>query len=125
MPTVVNLDGRLVEPAEARVSVFDRGFLQGDSVYEVLRTYRGRLFEPQAHLTRLARSAARARLDLPWDAARCVVELERTVAASLGGDPADPAAAPWNGPTRGFLSDALRLVVRPSAARVDAVVGAL
>lgn len=96
MPTLVNLDGRLVAPAEARVSVFDRGFLQGDSVYEVLRTYGGRLFEAQAHLARLARSAERARLDLPWDPARCIAELGRTVAASLGGDPPDPEAAPWN-----------------------------
>jgi len=96
MPTVVNLDGRLVEPAEARVSVFDRGFLQGDSIYEVLRTYGGHLFEPAAHLARLARSAARARLDLPWSAERCLEELARTVKASLGGDPADAEAAPWN-----------------------------
>jgi branched-chain amino acid aminotransferase len=38
LPILVNLDGALVPPAEARVSVLDRGFLHGDSVYEVVRT---------------------------------------------------------------------------------------
>ena len=33
MPAAVNIDGRILAPAEARVSVFDRGFLYGDSVY--------------------------------------------------------------------------------------------
>ena len=60
MAAAVNLDGVVVPPGEARVSVFDRGFLYGDSVYEVVRTYGGRPFELPAHLARLARSAARA-----------------------------------------------------------------
>lgn len=96
MPTVIDLDGRLLPPAEARLPVLDRGLLQGDSVYEVLRTYGGRPFELHLHLARLARSAALAGLELPWDEARCASELARTLAASRGGDPPDPEAAPWN-----------------------------
>jgi branched-chain amino acid aminotransferase len=96
MPTVVNLHGDLVAPECAVVSVFDRGFLYGDSVYEVVRTYRHRPFELDAHLARLERSAARLALDLPWDAARTRAELARTLDASLGGDAPDPEAAPWN-----------------------------
>lgn len=96
MPTVIDLDGRLLPPGEARLPVQDRGLLLGDSVYEVLRTYGGRPFEQALHLARLARSAALAGLDLPWDEARCARELERTLAASLGGDAPDPEAAPWN-----------------------------
>jgi branched-chain amino acid aminotransferase len=96
MPTVIDLDGLLLPPAEARLPVLDRGLLQGDSVYEVLRTYGGRPFELHLHLARLARSAALAGLELPWDEARCAAELERTLAASLGGDAVDPEAAPWN-----------------------------
>ncbi len=96
MPTVIDLDGVLLAPAQARVPVLDRGFLLGDSVYEVLRTYGGRPFELDRHLARLLRSAALGGLELPWDAARTAREIERTVAASLGGDPPDPAAAPWN-----------------------------
>ena len=59
MRTLVNLDGSLVAPQDAQVSVLDRGFLYGDSVYEVIRTYGGAPFEQVAHLARLARSAER------------------------------------------------------------------
>src|SRR5512146_1255298 len=95
MSTVVNLDGVLVPPAEALVSVFDRGFLYGDSVYEVIRTYGGRPFELDAHLVRLHRSAARLALALPWSEERIRREIATTLAA---GDPEAPdaAAAPWN-----------------------------
>jgi branched-chain amino acid aminotransferase len=94
--TVVDLDGRLVDPAQAMVSVFDRGFLYGDSVYEVIRTYRLVPFELEAHLARLRRSAQRLGLALPWDEERTRRELARTLEASRGGDPPDPDAAPWN-----------------------------
>jgi branched-chain amino acid aminotransferase len=52
-------------PEAAKISVFDRGFLYGDSVFEALRTYRGRPFALPQHLTRLAASAARVFIDLP------------------------------------------------------------
>jgi branched-chain amino acid aminotransferase len=96
MPTVVNLDGTLVRPSEARVSVFDRGFLYGDSVYEVIRTYGERPFELGAHLARLRHSAERIGLAPKWDAARAAAEIGRTLDASRGGDAPDPGAAPWN-----------------------------
>ncbi|HTT69855.1 MAG TPA: aminotransferase class IV [Anaeromyxobacteraceae bacterium] len=96
MDTVVNLNGRLVPPGEAVVSVFDRGFLYGDSVYEVVRTYRSRPFEIDRHLARLGRSAERLALALPWSAAECRVEIARALEAAREGAPADPEAAPWN-----------------------------
>jgi branched-chain amino acid aminotransferase len=98
MPVLVNLDGALVAPAQARVSVLDRGFLYGDSVYEVVRTYRGRPFELGAHLRRLAHSAERLGLLPRWDAPTTTAELERTLAAAraLPPPPPDPEAAPWN-----------------------------
>lgn len=96
MPAVVNVDGTLLPPAAARVSVFDRGFLYGDSVYEVVRTYAGRPFELHAHLARLGHSAARIGLELPWDLRRVEVEVARTLDAARGGDAFDPLAAPWN-----------------------------
>ncbi|WP_242394595.1 aminotransferase class IV [Anaeromyxobacter oryzisoli] len=99
MATLVNVDGDIVPPAQARVSVFDRGFLYGDSVYEVIRTYRGQPFELDAHLARLAHSAERIGLAPPWDAPRTAREIGRTLAAAraAGGDPAPaPDAAPWN-----------------------------
>jgi branched-chain amino acid aminotransferase len=96
--TFVNLDGSLVAPQDAKISVLDRGFLYGDSVYEVIRTYGGEPFELDAHLVRLARSAARIGLTPRWEAARTRAEIARTLAASRahGTDAADPAAAPWN-----------------------------
>src|SRR5205814_1739030 len=65
MGTVVSLDGVLVEPEQAKISVFDRGFLYGDSVYEVIRTYEGVPFELEAHLARLDGSARRIGMGLP------------------------------------------------------------
>lgn len=56
MANIVYLNGRIVSPSEAVVSVDDRGFLFGDSVYEVLRSYDGRLWALTRHLRRLARS---------------------------------------------------------------------
>jgi branched-chain amino acid aminotransferase len=96
MPTVIDLDGVLLPPAEARLPVQDRGLLLGDSVYEVLRTYGARPFELHLHLARLSRSASLAGLDLPWDETRCAAEVLRTLEASRGGDVPDPEAAPWN-----------------------------
>ncbi|MBS2030358.1 MAG: aminotransferase class IV [Deltaproteobacteria bacterium] len=65
MGALVNLNGALVPPDRAFISIFDRGFLYGDSIYEVCRTYRGKLFELQAHLDRLQASADRIGLELP------------------------------------------------------------
>lgn len=65
MDTWVEIDGRVVKGEEARVSVFDRGFLYGDSVYETLRTYGGRPFLLDEHLERLARSAEALFLPVP------------------------------------------------------------
>ena len=78
MPALVNIDGRLVPPEQAFVPVLDRGFLYGDSVYEVVRTYAGRPFELDRHLERLDRSAARIGLTLP-PRARIEGELARTL----------------------------------------------
>jgi branched-chain amino acid aminotransferase len=62
---IVSIDGVLVDSADARVSVFDRGFLYGDSVFEVFRTYDGVPFAEREHLERLARSAERLMIPLP------------------------------------------------------------
>mgnify|MGYP002623672305 CR=1 FL=1 len=68
--------------SDVRISPDDRGYIFGDGVYEVLRIYDGRLFEKEAHLTRLARSAAEIRLRLPAGPAEIGERLERLVAAS-------------------------------------------
>jgi branched-chain amino acid aminotransferase len=65
MHASVMIDGQLVAPEAALVSVFDRGFLYGDSVFESMRTYGGRLCAFELHLARLERSAARVLIPLP------------------------------------------------------------
>lgn len=59
------IDGRLCSEGQAQVSVFDRGFLYGDSVFETLRTYGGRPFALEEHLTRLFESARRVLIEVP------------------------------------------------------------
>jgi branched-chain amino acid aminotransferase len=81
MPELCNVEGRLSPPGEAMVPVLDRGFLYGDSVYEVVRTYRGRPFELERHLDRMDRTAQRIALSLPARE-RIVQELQRTLEAS-------------------------------------------
>jgi branched-chain amino acid aminotransferase len=85
MTTVVCLDGALVPPEEASISIFDRGFLYGDSVYEVLRAYRGVPFELEAHLERLAGSAARIAMALPVETSVLVSDIQASLKA--GGNP--------------------------------------
>jgi len=65
MSSTVMIDGQLVPPERAQVSVFDRGFLYGDSVFESLRSYQGTPFALDEHLARLKRSAERVAIPLP------------------------------------------------------------
>jgi branched-chain amino acid aminotransferase len=82
MGTVVSLDGEILGLEAARVSVLDRGFLYGDSVYEVIRTYGGVPFALDRHLERLARSAERLAIPLPVDLATFAREAQHALAAS-------------------------------------------
>lgn len=78
----VSLDGVVMPGAEARVSVFDRGFLYGDSVFEVLRTYRGAPFALREHLERLFRSADRALIPQPISLDAFEQEVRELIAAA-------------------------------------------
>jgi branched-subunit amino acid aminotransferase/4-amino-4-deoxychorismate lyase len=78
-------NGDIVPADEARVSVFDAGFLYGDGIYDTMRSYRGRVFAVARHLKRLAHSAARIGLDLPG-AEELREAIEDTVEANGGGD---------------------------------------
>ena len=82
----VSIDGRVVDGAEARVSVFDRGFLYGDSVFEVFRTYGGVPFAETEHLERLARSAARLMICMPVPIEKLSSEVRETLEAAGRGE---------------------------------------
>ncbi|GIW73242.1 MAG: branched chain amino acid aminotransferase [Planctomycetota bacterium] len=85
---LIRIDGvEYRRPEEARISVFDHGFLFGDSVYEVIRTYGGFPYEVEPHLARLFQSAARIALEIGRSAADLAAEIEDAVrAAALPGE---------------------------------------
>jgi len=61
----IYLNGRFVDREDARVSVFDHGFLYGDGVFEGIRAYGGRVFRPRERRARLEGPARSIRLALP------------------------------------------------------------
>ncbi|HVM45067.1 MAG TPA: branched-chain-amino-acid transaminase [Candidatus Thermoplasmatota archaeon] len=61
----VYLNGRFVPEAEAKISVYDHGFLYGDGVFEGIRAYNGRVFRLREHVERLYESAKAIALEIP------------------------------------------------------------
>jgi branched-chain amino acid aminotransferase len=86
MSSFASVNGIVTPAAEARVSVLDNGFTYGDSVYEVLRTYGGRAFEPGRHIRRLRRSAARLGFDVPASDAQLLAQADALLARAPGGE---------------------------------------
>ena len=62
---LVYIDGKFVPESEAKISVFDHGFLYGDGVFEGIRAYNGRVFKLMEHLDRLYDSAKAIDLEIP------------------------------------------------------------
>jgi len=62
---IIYIDGKYLPKEEARISVFDHGFLYGDGVFEGIRAYNGRVFRLQEHLDRLYDSARTIDLTVP------------------------------------------------------------
>ncbi len=78
----IYLDGQLVPAAEAKISVFDHGFLYGDGVFEGIRVYDRRIFRLEAHLQRLYRSARAIMLEIPLSMEEMGRAISQTVAAN-------------------------------------------
>jgi len=81
MSRVASVDGELLAPNDAKVSVYDRGFLYGDSVFETIRTYGGRPFALDEHVRRLERSSELVGIPLPVAPSVLVEEIERAIVA--------------------------------------------
>ncbi len=62
---IVYLNGRFISKEEATISPDDRGFLFADGVYEVIHSYKGRLFRAEDHLDRMKRSLRELRIKAP------------------------------------------------------------
>ncbi|MBS7607118.1 branched-chain-amino-acid transaminase [Candidatus Bathyarchaeota archaeon] len=62
---LVYIDGKYYPKDEAKISVFDHGFLYGDGVFEGIRAYNGVVFKLKEHIDRLYNSAHAIMLDIP------------------------------------------------------------
>ncbi|MCC0003668.1 MAG: D-amino-acid transaminase [Methylobacteriaceae bacterium] len=80
MSEIVFVDGAYVERKDARVSIFDRGFLFADGIYEVCAVLDGKLVDNSAHLARLDRSLAAIELACPMSHAE-IVAMQRELVA--------------------------------------------
>ncbi len=87
---IINVNGRILGPDAvsgeesefgngAKVSVFDRGYLYGDSLYEVVRSYGGKFCYLDEHLKRLEKSAGLCRMTLNQSLVHYQEEMNRTL----------------------------------------------
>lgn len=79
---MTNIDGNIVPTAQAAVPVMDRGFLYGDSIYEVFRTYQGIPLFLTDHFERLENSAKLIEMTVTQSRSQLTDEIRRTVLAT-------------------------------------------
>src|SRR5262245_11269906 len=76
---MTNVDGVVTKTADARVPVLDRGFLYGDSIYEVFRTYDGVPLFYTEHWARFQNSAALIRMNIGLTLDQLTEEIRATI----------------------------------------------
>ena len=84
--SLVYLNGEFMKPEQATISPFDRGFIFGDGVYEVIPVFGGRLFRLRSHLQRLQDSLNAIELANPLSLENWNKILQRLVDEAGGGD---------------------------------------
>ncbi|HEY6167492.1 MAG TPA: aminotransferase class IV [Verrucomicrobiae bacterium] len=85
-----NTDGKLHAADKPSISPLNRGFLYGDAIYEVWRTYDGIVFSFDEHWQRLERSAQALEMQLPFAQSDLFKQIKRTASAfcrKIGGRP--------------------------------------
>jgi D-alanine transaminase len=80
MSRIVYVNGAFLPEEEAKISIFDRGFIFGDGIYEVSAVLGGRLVDCEAHLARLERSADEIGIKLAWSRAELVAVHQELIA---------------------------------------------
>lgn len=78
----VYVNGKLVDKKDAKISIFDHGFLYGDGVFEGIRSYSGTVFKLNEHIDRLFESAHSIMLDIPLDKKQMVNAIIKTLKAN-------------------------------------------
>ncbi len=76
------INGQLADKAEARISIFDHGFLYGDGVWEHFRAFGGRLFRPEAPLANLFAAADSLKIAIPLSQVELHAAIDSTLAAN-------------------------------------------
>lgn len=79
---LININGELFPRNEAKVSVFDSGYILGDGVWEGLRLHNGKLFHIDQHLTRLYEGAKALDMNIGLKADELQRRVEDTCAAN-------------------------------------------
>ena len=108
------LNGDLVPRDEAKVSIFDAGFVVGDGVWEGLRLHKGALLFLETHLDRLYAGAAQIRLDIGLDRAALTAALWETMAANGVDDGVHIRVMVTRGPKSGANQDPRNALGRPT-----------
>src|SRR5712672_850300 len=79
---LVYLNGQLLPRGEAKVSLFDGGFVVGDGIWEGIRLHQGKVLFLDEHIDRLYWGASQIRLDIGLDRQTLIGELKRTLVAN-------------------------------------------
>ena len=82
MSIKIFLDGQIVDKEDAKVSVFDHGFLYGDGVFEGIRCYNGKIFREKQHIDRLWESAKTVDIQIPMTKQEMVKAINDTLEAN-------------------------------------------
>ena len=64
--TKIWINNKIVEAGDAKISIFDRGFLYGDGLFETMRSYGGKIFKIDEHLSRLFDSSKALNINIPY-----------------------------------------------------------
>jgi branched-chain amino acid aminotransferase len=111
---LIYLNGALVQRAEAKVSVFDAGFVVGDGIWEGLRLHKGALLFLDAHLDRLFAGAAAIALDIGLSREALVAETRRTLKANRFEDGVHLRLMITRGPKTGANQDPRNALGKPT-----------
>jgi branched-chain amino acid aminotransferase len=79
---LVHVNGELVSKEDAKVSVFDHGYLYGDGIFEGIRVYDGNVFRLSEHIDRLYESAKTIALEIPMSHEEMIQATLDTIAAN-------------------------------------------
>ena len=82
LASMTSVDGTITPTADARVPVLDRGFLYGDSIYEVFRTYGGVPLFYDEHWQRFENSAALIRMRIGLSKGELTAAIRATIGAT-------------------------------------------